>query len=383
MEYSTKEKTMKKQFQNFESAKKFVRGLGLKSAKEWYVYCKSGNKPDDVPSTPSGTYKNNGWSGFGDWLGTGTVAPKDKTYRSFKEAREFVRSLGLKGEKEWYVYCKSGNKPDDIPVRPGVYYKNLGFTGMKNWIGNEWRDFESAREFAKSLDLKNGDEWKTYCKSGNKPDDIPTYPNGVYKNKEWKGWGDWLGTGIVAHKDRVFRPFAEAREFVRSLNLKGQKEWQEYCKSGKKPDDISSNPPRVYKKEWKGWGDWNGTGIVANRNRTFRTFNEAKEFVRSLHLKGNKEWREYCKSGKKPDDMPTQPDKYYKNKGWKTWGEFLGTGTIANYNKEYRSFKEARAFVRKLGLKNRKEWIEYTKSGNKPDDIPAAPWNVYKEWNKK
>jgi len=49
---------------------------------------------------------------------------------------------------------------------------------------------------------------------------------------------------------------------------------------------------------------------------------------------------------------------------------------------EYRSYKEAREFVRKLNLKNTYEWKEYCKSGNKPDDIPAAPWDVYKEWKK-
>ena len=49
---------------------------------------------------------------MGDWLGTGTVARRLRQYRSFKEARAFVRSLGLKSEAEWCAYCKSGKKPD-------------------------------------------------------------------------------------------------------------------------------------------------------------------------------------------------------------------------------------------------------------------------------
>ena len=51
--------------------------------------------------------------------------------------------------------------------------------------------------------------------------------------------------------------------------------------------------------------------------------------------------------------------------------------------KQFRDFEDAREFVRKLGLKNKKEWQEYCKSGNKPDDIPSNPWDVYKEWEKK
>lgn len=56
-----------------------------------------------------------------------------------------------------------------------------------------------------------------------------------------------------------FRPFAEAREFVQSLGLKNEHEWREYCKSGKKPQDIPQKPSRTYKDSWKGMGDWLGT----------------------------------------------------------------------------------------------------------------------------
>ena len=97
----------------------------------------------------------------------------------------------------------------------------------------------------------------------------------------------------------------------------------------------------------------------------------------------NKNWTKYCNSGNKPDDIPSAPEHQYKNKGWMGWGDWLGTGRVANYNKTYRSFKEAKKFVQKLGLKNHEEWKSYCNSGNKPDDIPSAPWQVYKKWNKK
>jgi hypothetical protein len=106
----------------YKESREFVRGLNLNNTKEWYEFCKSGNKPDDIPSNPHNTYKNK-WEGYGNWLGTGTVANQDKAYRPYKEAREFVRSLGLKGYDEWEKYCKSGDKPDDIPASPWVVYK--------------------------------------------------------------------------------------------------------------------------------------------------------------------------------------------------------------------------------------------------------------------
>ena len=53
-----------KKFRDFESAREFARGLGLKSQSKWFEYCKLGNKPDDIPVAPSRTYKNKGWT---DW----------------------------------------------------------------------------------------------------------------------------------------------------------------------------------------------------------------------------------------------------------------------------------------------------------------------------
>lgn len=47
----------------------------------------------------------------------------------------------------------------------------------------------------------------------------------------------------------------------------------------------------------------------------------------------------------------------------------------------YLPFEEARAFVRKLNLKNPMQWRHYCKSGVKPVDIPSNPQQVYKrQW---
>jgi hypothetical protein len=44
-----------------------------------------------------------------------------------------------------------------------------------------------------------------------------------------------------------FLPYEEAREYVHKLNLKNQKERQDYSKSNKKPDYIPAAPQKVYK----------------------------------------------------------------------------------------------------------------------------------------
>jgi hypothetical protein len=246
----------------------------------------------------------------------------------------------------------------------------------------EFRGFEDAREFVRSLGLKNDNDWREYCKSGTRPNDIPANPNTAYKNKGYLNLGDWLGTGNIRLGDMVYSPFKEAREFVKSLKLKNYVEWKKYCKSNNLPNSIPRAPDQLYKnKGWTDWGDFLGTENV--HTKQFRPFKEAKEFAQSLGLNGAKVWFEYCKSGNKPGDIPRNPQRDYKNKGWTDWGDFLGTGTISSHKTEFRPFKEAKEFAQKLKLKNAREWAEYAKSGSKPDDIPSAPWDVYKEWKKK
>jgi hypothetical protein len=57
----------------------------------------------------------------------------------------------------------------------------------------EYKSFDEVRDFVHKLQLKSLKEWKKYCKSGHKPEDIPAAPQSTYKQDGWKGWGDWLG----------------------------------------------------------------------------------------------------------------------------------------------------------------------------------------------
>ena len=380
--------TQLREYKPFEEAREFVHKLKLKGVKEWREYCKSGLKPDDIPVNPDSVYKQDGWKGFGDWIGTGNVANFLREYKSFEEAREFVHKLKLKSQKEWSEYCKSGHKPEDIPASPESTYKQDGWKGMGDWLGTgsiapflrEYKPFEVARDFVHKLNLKNREEWKEYCKSGNKPEDIPAVPQSTYKQDGWKGWGDWLGSGSIANFLREYISFEEAKEFVHNLKLKSQKEWFQYCKSGQKPEVIPANPDKIYKQDdWKGFGDWLGTGSVSSHLREYKSFVEARDFVHMLKLKSLKEWKKYCKTGHKPEDIPTNPNRTYKQDGWKGWGDWIGSDTVAPHLREYKSFEEAMEFVHELKLKGVKEWREYCKSGLKPDDIPANPDNIYKQ----
>jgi hypothetical protein len=66
--------------------------------------------------------------------------------------------------------------------------------------------------------------------------------------------------------------------------FKSSKDWNAYCKSGKKLDDIPSSPIKTYKAQWKGMGNWLGTEYIANADRHYIAYDYAKEFVHKLGL---------------------------------------------------------------------------------------------------
>ena len=148
------------------------------------------------------------------------MAPQSRKYISFREGREFVRKLGLYNRKEWKEYCMSGKKPLNIPANPHVVY-NGTWIGYGDWLGSmvtSPRDkvfllFEEARKYVHTLHLSSYNQWIEYRKSGKKPSNIPSSPPHQYKRK-WVSWGNWLGTGAVAPKNRKYLPFQEARDYV-------------------------------------------------------------------------------------------------------------------------------------------------------------------------
>ena len=113
-----------------------------------------------------------------------------------REILPFARSLNLKNTDEWAKYHQN-KKISDIPYSVQTVYKNKGWKGWSNFLGtyyrNEFRSFKSARKYARSLNLRTIIEWDRYKKLGKLPRNIPKQTHGAYKNKGWKGWQDFLG----------------------------------------------------------------------------------------------------------------------------------------------------------------------------------------------
>ncbi len=122
-------------------------------------------------------------------------------------------------------------------------------------------------------------------------------------------------------------------------------------------------------------------------NKLYYSFEESRDIVHELGINSFKEWIRYCSREKKDDFIPSNPQQVYVDE-WAGWGNWLGTDRISTKNIEWLPYEKALKYVHKLKLKTQSEWFIYTKSGNKPPNIPANPssvyynkgWNNYSEW---
>ena len=356
------EKTWRRKdsYMPFERARDVVRALGFTSSSDWNAFCRERNLDIEspwnlIPSNPHKVYKENGWSGWPDFLGYRPgKRGSGQSFRSYRDARSFARSLKLSSSTQWFAYCRGelanlGKKPNDIPSSPQSTYKQRGWNGWPDWLGTQrrrgkgrpYRPFKEAREFARSLGLKSYGEWRSHVRTGatstlSLPIDIPVSPDRVYAKDGWNGWPDWLGTERRRGKGRTYRPFKEAREFARGIGLNSYKEWLKYAKKDLAsapplPEDIPSSPDRIYYENgWSGWPDFLGyRPRKTGRGQSFRSYEEARDFARSLRLLSSTQWFAFCRGeldylDKRPCDIPYAPHVIYKNKGWKTWAEWLG-----------------------------------------------------------
>lgn len=277
----------------FEEARVFVRGLKLASESEWQLYI-SGKMPhltplpNNIPRAPWAVYENKGWISMGDFLGSKQIAPSLKKYRSYEDAKNFVHALGLKSKDDWTDYTKG---------------KLLHLSPL--------------------------------------PKDIPASPPRTYQRSEygnaWIGWGDFLGTGKMSNQDKSKNrmSYQEAHTFATALNLKTAKDWVRYINGEFQhlpplPENMPRKPDQAY-DEWVDWPTFLGNHEVSkfNCNREFWSFEEARNFVHKLGLKNQKEWNDYC-AGKlkhlpdKPIEVPSNPAKKYKGKGWIDLKDWLG-----------------------------------------------------------
>lgn len=113
------------------------------------------------------------------------------------------------------------------------------------------------------------------------------------------------------------------------------------------------------------------------------TYKEASKFLSQLSEKprNQEHYRVLASQGAIHSRIPKDPYSHYKEIGWISWGDFLGTGEVASYNKKFPPLNEARQMISVLpeAPKNRSEYLRMIDEGLLPDYLPRDPYNAYKQ----
>ena len=275
-----------------------------------------------------------------------------KEWMSYEEAKEFIKAQGIRTFTEFRKWRQSGVRPVNFPSAPDVFYKEK----WKSWpefLGKEWLSYEEAKEFIKAQGIKTYTEFRKWRQSGVRPVNFPSAPDVFYKEK-WKSWPNFL--------DKEWLSYEAAKEFIKTQGIRTYTEFCKWRQSGVRPVNFPSIPHVFYKEKWESWPDFLG--------KEWMSYEEAKEFIKAQGIRTYTEFRKWRQSGARPVNFPSAPDVFYKEK-WKSWPDFLG--------REWMSYEEAKEFIKAQGIKTSTEFRKWRQSGVRPVNFPSAPDVFYKE----
>jgi hypothetical protein len=393
----------------FEEFRAFVVSLKIKSSREYAAWIR-GKRPD-LPPPPAraiwSPYTTNQyraeWKGWPYFLG---LPAKLHDHLPFAQARALVRQMKFSGKFEfraWFAGQLKDRPPPaaGIPRTPEHSYKK-DWRGWLDWLGREatagrgrgkkFRSFEEARAFVRGLRFGSSTQYVRWAlgkapELPPRPPDIPAVPSIIYASS-WQGWNDWIG-GKTRKDEIEMLALTAARRAIGKFGFKTKEEYSSWWKLTR-PARLPRDPERVY-------GDnFTWTGFLCSDPRYAASadrFSEDRVFVRSLGLKTGLEFKVWI-SGKRPD-LP-RPERLkvripWRLPCWSGWDDYLGrpatsTQRTRSYRgrlrKNWRTFGEARRFVRGLGLRSVNAWAGYCvgklpELAPKPPDIPSAPYLVY------
>jgi hypothetical protein len=241
-------------------------------------------------------------------------------------------------------------------VKRHIYQVNDSKTHKNSWIKKIIKDGHKLEY--KILEEVLYDEWCEREKFwiSNFTDLVNTAPGG-------------LGGGVIKYKIS----YDDCKKWVRdNLSVKSKSEWyKEYI-----PDFIPRNPREVYiKRGWISWGDFLGTNkIQDNKKINYLSYIDAKKWINEnkILFKNKIDYKNYDL----PTFLPKRPERYYKNRGWLSWSDYLSNNRVQNQKRIFLTYYECIDWLSKEydQIKSHKQWRIIRK--NFPDYIPTNP-NVH------
>jgi len=227
-------------YTTWQEASEATIKLGIKSSVEYKNRYKEDNR---LPASPYQLYLQQGWVGWGVFLGT-----RVKKYPTIKEASQATIKLNISTYDDYQLHYKLDSR---LPACPNDFYKKE----WKSWpeflgiIDRKYPTLQEASLATSKLGIKTYAEYKARYKEDSL---LPSHPNEKYLDQGWKGWPDFFGKRVV----RRYPTYEEASKAVKKLKVRTYKE---YHSNYKKDPLLPSNPDKSYQGEgWKNWREFLG-----------------------------------------------------------------------------------------------------------------------------
>ena len=218
---------------------------------------------------------------------------------------------------------------------------NIGFTILNECDNSDWGDVERRL--------------------------IKIYPN--LTNTSLGGEG---GSGV-----KYNITYEECKKIVKKLNIESKNDW--FNNIDEIPEEIPKYSRQKYLNNgWVSWGDFLGTGRICDNYVDYFSYDEAKKIIKKFSIKKVVDYKNMAKNGEIPKKIPNRPERYYKNRGWCGWSDFLGVDIIANQNKVFYDLKTFKEKIKEMGIKTMTNYRKYCLSEYRDDKMPTNPLIVYR-----
>lgn len=121
--------------------------------------------------------------------------------------------------------------------------------------------------------------------------------------------------------------YEEMKQYIATYPINSIKEFRKYCKEF--DTKYPRNPKEVFelRGEWVSWGDFLGTNRIQDNKKAnkYLSFSKAKRYINTfVKAKTSIEYKNYIEENN-IDFLPKKPFRFYKNKGWSGWEDYLNT----------------------------------------------------------
>ena len=330
-------------YRSYYEAKLWAKSKKIKSTTEWYNnYRDKGLIPKDIRNFPD-AYPE--WKNWATFLDTRKVFSGKGFYSTYNEAKKFAKKNNIKTKAEWETFCKSEKFPLNLPRAVAGYYKKTGdwisygsFFGTNYSVKKNYKSIEDLKSFLKTHKIDSQSKFNVFKKTAEYPSHFPKAPSVYYKRKKtWSNWSDLFDKQPFFYDtlqkdggENYYLDFEKAKNIVHKLKIKSTSAWTKMIRKNLIPKNIPRYPRTAYKERFKGWGDFLGTGRIADQNKSkfYPTYLEASRYAINNNIKTEAEWHNAYKLKKLPNNYPRNLPAIYKRTGeWKGWPDFLDKKT--------------------------------------------------------